>query len=76
MASLKKYLQALVSLQQQYVQLVEEEDPDHMEALEGYMEVASTLKKRMKSASAGKHVLALLLSPDFHQALSTGNGKN
>ncbi len=61
---LKKSLSALFALQKEYVQLVEEESPDHAEAIGYYIELLEELKTNIRNSPI-KYAKALVVNHDF-----------
>ena len=66
-SELKKSLNSLVALQNIYIQLVEEENPDHAETLSNYV------KSHMKKTSI-KFAKAMITNEDFIESLEIPNG--
>ena len=65
-SELKKSLNSLVALQNIYIQLVEEENPDHAETLSNYV------KSHMKKTSI-KFAKAMITNEDFIESLEIPN---
>ena len=72
-SELKKSLNSLVALQNIYIQLVEEENPDHVETLSNYVSVIDSLKSQMKKSSI-KFAKAMITNEDFIESLEIPNG--
>ena len=75
MSELKKKLEALLALQDEYIQLVEEENPDCVEPLSYYTELLVELKKTVRKNSM-KFARTIVQNECFQQCLSTPNGKH
>ena len=73
MSQLKKKLEALLALQDEYIQLVEEENPDCVEPLSYYTELLVELKKTVRKNSM-KFARTIVQNECFQQCLSTPNG--
>ena len=72
-SELKKSLNSYVALQNIYIQLVEEENPDHAETLSNYVSVVDSLKSQMKKTSI-KFAKAMITNEDFIESLEIPNG--
>ena len=74
MGDLKEQLSALLALQDEYIKLVEEENPECSESLNYYNELIDELKKNVRKSSA-KYARSILQNEDFHHCLASPNGK-
>ena len=72
-SELRKSLNSLVALQNIYIQLVEEENPDHAETLSNYVSVIDSLKSQMKKSSI-KFAKSMIINEDFLESLEIPNG--
>ena len=72
-SELRKSLNSLVALQNIYIQLVEEENPDHAETLSNYVSVIDSLKSQMKKSSI-KFAKSMIINEDFLETLEIPNG--
>ena len=73
MSEIKKKLEALIALQDEYIQLVEEENPDCLEPLSYYTEPLVELKKTVRKNSM-KYARTIVQNECFQHCLSTPNG--
>ena len=73
MSELKKNLNSLLALQHIYIQLVEEENPDHVDTLRNYVKLIDHLKSQMKKNSI-KFAKTLIQNIDFLECLEIPNG--
>jgi hypothetical protein len=72
-SELKKNLASLLALQLEYVKLVEEESPDHVEAIGYYVELIEELKDAVRKNSI-KYAKQMVFNKEFQQCLETPNG--
>jgi len=72
MSDLKKKLEALLALQEEYIQLVEEENPDCSETAAYYTELLEELKKSVRKNSM-KYARTIIQNEYFQQCLMTPN---
>ena len=75
MSDLKKKLEALLALQEEYIQLVEEENPDCSETAAYYTELLEELKKSVRKNSM-KYARTIIQNEYFQQCLMTPNGRD
>ena len=71
---LKKKLEALLNLQDEYIQLVEEENPDCSDTAAYYTELLDELKKGVRKNSM-KYAKTIIQNEHFQHCLATPNGK-
>ena len=75
MSEIKKKLEALLALQDEYIQLVEEENPDCSEPLSYYTELLEELKISVKKNSM-KYARTIIQNEYFQHCLAAPNGTN
>ena len=75
MSEIKKKLEALLALQDEYIQLVEEENPDCSEPLNYYAELLEELKTSVKKNSM-KYARTIIQNEYFQHCLAAPNGTN
>ena len=73
MSDLKEKLSALLALQDEYINLVEEENVECAESLIYYAELIEELKKNVRKNSA-KYARSILQNENFHHCFSSPNG--
>ena len=75
MSDLKKKLEALLALQEEYIQLVEEENPECSETAAYYTELLEELKKSVRKNSM-KYARTIIQNEYFQKCLMTHNGRD
>lgn len=74
MSDLKKKLNALLALQNEYIKQVEDESPDHEESIKYYIELIDELKTQIKLQPI-KFAKNIVLNKHFQSCLEAANGE-